>query len=77
MGIADGLMLDVFAELCKNGNMPTNLELLSRAISFYLCVILCGISFLIRCAQQSVKAKKAAKKNGDEAADDKTSQNNE
>lgn len=58
MGVADGLMLDVFAELFGDGVLATNLELLTRSISFYLCVILCGISFLIRCAQQSVRAKR-------------------
>ena len=52
MGVADGLMLDVFAELFGDGVLATNLEL--------LCVILCGISFLVRCAQQSVRAKRRA-----------------
>ena len=60
MGVADGLMLDVFAELFGDGVLATNLELLTRSISFYLCVILCGISFLVRCAQQSVRAKRRA-----------------
>lgn len=65
MGIADGLMLDVFKELCEGAASATNLELLSRAISFYLCVILCGVSFLARCIRLSAKSRKRA-------AEDKT-----
>ena len=49
MGIADGLLLDVFGSFLGDGTLATNLELLSRSISFYLCVALCGISFLCRC----------------------------
>ena len=58
MGVADGLMLDVFAQMFGDGVLATNLELLTRSISFYLCVILCGVSFLVRCAQQSLRAKR-------------------
>ena len=60
MGIADGLLLDVFMELCEGAASATNLELLSRAISFYLCVILCGISFFVRCIQLSARSRKRA-----------------
>ncbi len=60
MGVADGLMLDVFSELFGDGVLATNLELLTRSISFYLCVILCGVSFLLRCLQQSMRAKRNA-----------------
>jgi len=62
MGIADGLMLDVFGAFLGDSAMATNLELLSRAISFYLCVILCGISFLLRCAQHSFRTKNRPRK---------------
>lgn len=44
MGIADYLLLDCF------GTNSTNLVLLSRAISFYSCVIICGLTFFIRYA---------------------------
>ena len=69
MGVADGLMLDIFGKLFENGVVATNLELLSRAISFYLCVILCGISFLIRCTQLSLRAKKQQKRESSDTKD--------
>lgn len=62
MGIADGLLLDVFGSFLGDGTLATNLELLSRSISFYLCVALCGISFLCRCIMLSRKTRKEAKK---------------
>lgn len=49
MGVADGLLLDIFGSLFRDAAFATNLELLSRSISFYLCVILCGVVFLTRC----------------------------
>ena len=61
MGVADGLLLDVFGDFLGDGILAANLELLSRTISFYLCVIICGISFLIRCILLSRKARKAKK----------------
>lgn len=61
MGVADGLLLDVFGNFLGDGNLAANLELLSRTISFYLCVIVCGISFLIRFFCLSRKARKAEK----------------
>ena len=64
MGVADGLMLDVFGELLGDSVMATNLELLSRSVSFYLCVILCGFSFLLACTRRSIRAKRH-KKHGD------------
>ncbi len=48
MGVADALMLDAFNDVLKCTS-PANVELLSRTVSFYLCVFLCGISFLVRC----------------------------
>ncbi|MBE6635121.1 MAG: flippase-like domain-containing protein [Ruminococcaceae bacterium] len=48
MGVADYLMLDAFGELMSE-SIAINLELLSRTISFYFCVIICGISFMLRC----------------------------
>lgn len=48
MGVIDYLMLDAFGNIMSDG-MAVNLELLSRTISFYFCVIICGISFFGRC----------------------------
>ena len=53
MGVADVLLLDVFGSFLGNAQAAANLELLSRSISFYLCVLLCGISFLVRCVMLS------------------------
>jgi uncharacterized membrane protein YbhN (UPF0104 family) len=48
MGVADYLMLDVFGAIVAEG-VIVNFELLSRSVSFYFCVITCGISFMTRC----------------------------
>ncbi len=48
MGVIDYLMLDAFGELMAE-RIAVNLELLSRTISFYFCVVICGISFMLRC----------------------------
>ncbi len=45
MGIIDYLLLDGFGEI-MDGAFAVNLELFSRAVSFYSCVIMCGIVFL-------------------------------
>lgn len=47
MGITDFLMLDCFKSI-MNADMATNLELLSRSISFYSCIIICGIAVVIK-----------------------------
>ena len=46
MGVADFLMLDGFKEV-MGSDMAYRIELLSRGITFYLCVTLCGIITLI------------------------------
>lgn len=47
IGISDYLMLDGFTSIMEE-HTAVNLELLSRSLSFYFCVIICGISVLIR-----------------------------
>ncbi len=47
IGISDYLMLDGFCSIMKE-HTAVNLELLSRSLSFYFCVIICGVSVLIR-----------------------------
>jgi len=47
MGISDYLMLDGFQNIMSEAQ-AVNLELLSRSLSFYSCVIICGISILIQ-----------------------------
>lgn len=46
MGVADYLMLDTFSELLGRDE-AFRLEMLSRGLSFYLCVALCGLLTLI------------------------------
>ena len=47
VGVTDYLMLDGFSALMPAA-AATNLELLSRSLSFYICVFLCGIITLIK-----------------------------
>jgi uncharacterized membrane protein YbhN (UPF0104 family) len=47
IGVSDYLMLDGFSTIMSEAQ-AVNLELLSRSLSFYLCVFICGISVLIR-----------------------------
>ena len=47
MGVTDYLMLDGFSSL-MNADAAANLELLSRATSFYICIFLCGVAVLIK-----------------------------
>ncbi len=47
MGVSDYMMLDGFRNIMSE-TQAVNLELLSRSFSFYSCVILCGISVLVR-----------------------------
>ena len=49
MGITDLMMLDGFSSIL-NEVESTNLELLSRALSFYICILLCGLISLIKYA---------------------------
>lgn len=46
MGISDYMMLNSFRPIMSEAQ-AVNLELLSRSISFYSCVIICGISTLV------------------------------
>ncbi len=55
MGVIDFLILDVFSTM-MTASMATNLDLLSRTVSFYFCVILCGITFLVRCLMRQKQA---------------------
>ena len=48
MGVSDYLMLDGFSAMGYDSAAATSLELLSRSISFYVCILLCGIAALIK-----------------------------
>lgn len=47
MGVSDYMMLDGFGNIMSD-SQAVNLELLSRTVSFYSCVIICGVSVLIK-----------------------------
>lgn len=51
MGITDYLMLDCFSSVMDPLN-ATNLELLSRTLSFYFCVIICGAAVVYKIIEQ-------------------------
>ena len=51
MGVADYLMLDGFNAFLSPDQV-ISMELLSRSISFYSCVLLCGVLFLIATTRQ-------------------------
>ena len=46
MGIADYMMLDSFSKIVPN-DYAVQLELISRSIAFYSCVIISGIMILV------------------------------
>ncbi|MBO5879790.1 MAG: flippase-like domain-containing protein [Clostridia bacterium] len=60
MGVIDYLLLDSFGEMMPEA-VAVNLELLSRAISFYFCVIVCGATFFLRCFLLQFKKRKRVK----------------
>ena len=47
MGVSDYIMLDGFGTVIPYHD-AVNFELLSRSLSFYVCVVLCGITVLIK-----------------------------
>ena len=47
MGVTDYLLIDGFGQITSMQN-AVNLDLLSRTFSFYLCIIVCGITVLIK-----------------------------
>ena len=60
MGVTDYLMLDGFEKLgIANYEF---LELFSRFLSFYMCIIICGITILVSCVTYSDKARSKKQK---------------
>lgn len=57
MGISDYIMLDGFNNLMWVHN-AVNFELLSRSLSFYVCVILCGVTTLVQYLKQKKQERK-------------------
>ncbi len=59
MGVTDYLMLDGFENL--NVANPGFLELLSRSLSFYVCIIICGLTVLFSYLALSKKKRRMGK----------------
>ena len=47
MGVTDYLLLDGFGKMMPE-SAAVNLELLSRSVSFYSCILICGLTVLIK-----------------------------
>ena len=47
MGVSDYLMLDGFSKILTE-QQAVNLELISRSVSFYICILICGIYTLLK-----------------------------
>lgn len=59
VGVSDGLFLDGFRDLMPNTPCA---ELLSRGISFYVCLLFCGLLFLIATVGNTMRKRRKAKK---------------
>lgn len=57
IGVSDYLMLNGFKTLMSEAS-AVNLELMGRGISFYCCIILCGVTILIKYLLQKRSSKK-------------------
>lgn len=62
MGISDLLLHDAVVALGHSDVYATNLNLLSRTISFYSCVILCGLAMVVRIISYKVIEKRQCKR---------------
>lgn len=62
MGISDYMLICGFAAIGFSDAAALNLNLASRGVSFYLSVVLCGISMVVRIISYKVGAKMQAKK---------------
>ena len=54
MGVTDLLMVDGFSSLMRE-SQAANLELLARALSFYICILLCGLIVLVKYAMMRLR----------------------
>ena len=54
MGVTDLLMVDGFSSLMSEAQ-AANLELLARALSFYICILLCGLIVLVKYAMMRLR----------------------
>lgn len=57
MGVTDYLMIDGFSKFMSE-EQSANLELLARGLSFYICILLCGVIVLAKYARMHLRKKK-------------------
>lgn len=62
MGISDYMLVTAFSALSISELAAVNLNLISRGISFYICVIICGVSLIARVISYTVINKRAEKR---------------
>ena len=58
MGISDFLLIDAFGAIGFSDGAAMSLNLLSRTVSFYTCVVLCGASMIVRMISYKVIEKR-------------------
>ena len=61
MGLSDLILIDAFGAIGLDGSAAMNLNLLSRTVSFYSCVILCAVSLVIRLLVYKISKNKNVK----------------
>ena len=57
MGIFDYMLINGLSDLMDEGH-AIDLELISRSISFYACILLCGFTVLMIYLVQKMRGKK-------------------
>ena len=60
VGVSDYLLIDSFEAIGFTEAGAMNLSLLSRTISFYLCVAICGASLIVKVISDKMKLKRLA-----------------
>ena len=60
MGVSDYIMLSGLGSIGMPPEAAVSLDLLSRSVSFYICIIVCGISIMGKYIYDRKKSKKAA-----------------
>ena len=62
MGISDYMLVMAFSAIGFSELAAVNLNLISRGISFYICVIICGLSLIARMISYAIINKKTEKR---------------
>lgn len=58
MGVSDYILIDAFSAIGFDSATAMNLNLISRAVSFYSCVIICGIAMIAKIISYKFKDSK-------------------